>query len=319
MKTLTMRRKGEFTVSTFGANPCGTEPHQVVKYRLTCVCTTKLDARGFLFDQMAVQQFFDEIAETDMSCEELVEEAVKGIVSRVDEENPTCLVKKIRLTLSPAPHVSSMTYAIRGDDLRELKDSDYEPSFMKDEDADPRTESNAPSLAKKAPEPPPPPPPVYGIYHTFRNEWMRANGGEGDVLAFPSYESAEEERVAEFGRRCEVRVIPREQAPQATKSGLAPAPTAEAKRWGIWNSKTSSWMHAKGWDRVFNTSYDAKSKISQKVNSYNGSNWIHCEPKAYDGERDRDNPKPYVKPLPSRELGTDSNDEPHGGCGRDYN
>jgi hypothetical protein len=109
-ETLTMNRSGEFQVKTLGDHHCGLAKILDVKYHMVCVCTTDLDRRGFLFDQVNVDNYFKSIRQTEMSCEQLVLNCSKSLILMILEENPQVKVHSIDLTLSPAPFLASMTH-----------------------------------------------------------------------------------------------------------------------------------------------------------------------------------------------------------------
>jgi hypothetical protein len=114
-KTLTMNRRGDFSVFTTGNSHCGTLTNQnlAVQYHLLCECENILDSRGFLFEQVNVDNFFKGIQKTRLSCEKLTISCCKKLVTLIRRDNPSCRIRSIELTLSPFPHAASMTYAVR--------------------------------------------------------------------------------------------------------------------------------------------------------------------------------------------------------------
>jgi hypothetical protein len=114
-KTLTMNRQGEFKIHTIGDSHCGTFTDQdlPVKYHMICVCETTTDERGFLFEQVGVDQFFQSIKWTKMSCERLTMSCAEKILTLIHKDNPKCKVRSIELTLSPFPYAASMTYSAK--------------------------------------------------------------------------------------------------------------------------------------------------------------------------------------------------------------
>jgi hypothetical protein len=115
---LKMVRSGEFEIATYGDNHCGTSDHFKVKYHLTCDCSARLDSRGFLFDQLNIQQYFESIKRTQLSCERLTVVCLTQLLEHILTENPTCEIRKMELTLSPEPFLASMTHSLEteGDD-----------------------------------------------------------------------------------------------------------------------------------------------------------------------------------------------------------
>lgn len=110
METLTLERTGEFTIRTRGDHHCGTLPTLKVKYKMTCVCAKRLDVRGFLFDQLKVDEYFQKRLATSLSCEQLTILSMEDIVAAIQAENPRCEILESSLTLSPEPFMASMTF-----------------------------------------------------------------------------------------------------------------------------------------------------------------------------------------------------------------
>jgi hypothetical protein len=109
-RLLTMDRQGEFNIYAYGPNHCGVVEDLKIKYRMVCECQAKLDKRGFLFDQINVDNFFQSIKKSKLSCEKLTVRCVRQLVAAIKLENPACVINKVELTLSPAPFMASMTY-----------------------------------------------------------------------------------------------------------------------------------------------------------------------------------------------------------------
>lgn len=110
-KTLEMTRGGEFNIHTYGNNHCGVDEEFKIRYHLKCRCSPKLDRRGFLFDQLNVQSFFESIKKTKLSCEQLTVQCLEQLLEHILAENPGCQIYGMELTLSPAPFMASMTHA----------------------------------------------------------------------------------------------------------------------------------------------------------------------------------------------------------------
>lgn len=113
-KLLTMNRQGEFQIYTYGDSHCGTLTNQFlpVKYHMVCECENILDPRGFLFEQVGVDNFFKNLKKTNLSCERLTISCCKKLVALIKRDNPICKVRSIQLTLSPHPFQASMTYSV---------------------------------------------------------------------------------------------------------------------------------------------------------------------------------------------------------------
>lgn len=112
-----MSRAGEFAIDTKGNFHCGTESHQPMKYSLVVKCSGgSLDSRGFLFDQVGVQKYFDAKKSVSISCERWAEESTAALFTAIRRENPGAEVESMALTLSPHPYQASITYGWRRED-----------------------------------------------------------------------------------------------------------------------------------------------------------------------------------------------------------
>lgn len=109
-RKLTMNRHGEFRIRATGPNHCGVIENLDIKYSMECVCDVSLDDRGFLFDQINVDNYFKNIRRSRLSCEKLVMSCAKTLLRMIRLENPRCRIRKMSLTLAPAPFMASMTY-----------------------------------------------------------------------------------------------------------------------------------------------------------------------------------------------------------------
>lgn len=127
--TMTINRSGQFHIETFGQNHCGTSDQFDVRYHINVVASQQLDQRGFLFDQLNIQSFFDSIEKTELSCEQLTQACLTQLVSHILVENPTCQIYRMTLTLSPAPYAASMEATLDGDQVPLNKPADL-PSLQ---------------------------------------------------------------------------------------------------------------------------------------------------------------------------------------------
>lgn len=109
-QSLTLRRRGEFTIEALGDNHCGVNDFQNIRYEVEVICSTRLDSRGFLFEQRNVDAFFQTIRSTSASCEALTKECAKKLRNLILDENPACEVKSIAVNLCPAPYAADMTF-----------------------------------------------------------------------------------------------------------------------------------------------------------------------------------------------------------------
>lgn len=109
-QSLKMDRFGEFRVQATGPSHCGVDENLTIQYRMVCLCDNNLDKRGFLFDQLNVDSYFQGISTTTLSCEQLCVKCGHELIQRIKEENPGCVIRKLTLTLSPNPYKASMTF-----------------------------------------------------------------------------------------------------------------------------------------------------------------------------------------------------------------
>lgn len=115
MAKLTMNRTGEFQIVATGQNHCGIAEKLKIKYAMVCDCLPTLDTRGFLFDQLNIDSYFQNLKRSKVSCEKLVMKCVADLHKLILKENPGCRITRIQLMLSPAPHAATMTYQIGED------------------------------------------------------------------------------------------------------------------------------------------------------------------------------------------------------------
>jgi hypothetical protein len=108
--TLTLKRKGSFNVKTLGDNHCGVKDLLNIQYDVELLCNAVFDNRGFLVEHLAIDMYFNEIMETALSCELLCVKAAKDIWGVVMQENPTCEILDVKVTLAPEPGHAAMTF-----------------------------------------------------------------------------------------------------------------------------------------------------------------------------------------------------------------
>lgn len=105
-----VKREGQFTVKTFGENHCGLKPLLAVKYNVEITCGPTLDERGFLIEQLSIDEFFQKNTETDLSCERFAVDCARRLWSALNKENPVIDVIEMKVTLSPEPHHFGVTF-----------------------------------------------------------------------------------------------------------------------------------------------------------------------------------------------------------------
>ena len=114
ISTFTIKRTGEFTVHTVPGTPhCGTKPVLKIQYSFVCRCLgTSLDSRGFLFDQVNVDKYFQSIRACDISCERLAMRCTRDLLRMILKENKVANIRHVSLTLSPEPFAAGVTYEL---------------------------------------------------------------------------------------------------------------------------------------------------------------------------------------------------------------
>lgn len=82
-----------------------------VSYVITLTCEPRLDRRGFLVDQVHVHEYVKRFASLprDLSCERACIELAEAVIAKASKDAPHCVFKTISLTLSPDPHLASIT------------------------------------------------------------------------------------------------------------------------------------------------------------------------------------------------------------------
>jgi hypothetical protein len=114
LETLTMRRQGEFEATIMGSEHCGIGQHNTrlkMKYEVMIECTAaSRDRRGFLFDQLTVNNYFLTLQYEVRSCENIAVEAARDLMNLIHTENPKCKVRSIHVVISAAPYLAEMRY-----------------------------------------------------------------------------------------------------------------------------------------------------------------------------------------------------------------
>jgi hypothetical protein len=108
--TLTMNREGLFSIRATGPNHCGTQELLGLRYSVKVECAATVDARGFLFDQINIDSFFQKIKATQLSCEQFAIDCSRKLWKTIMKENPDCIIRRLEVTLSPEPFAASMTF-----------------------------------------------------------------------------------------------------------------------------------------------------------------------------------------------------------------
>lgn len=106
-----LNRTGDFTVKTTGPNHCGTTDVLSIKYRLVVTCAaTSVDSRGFLFDQVRIDKWFQAQRTTELSCELYAEHCARALYRMIRAENPGLTPTSVNLALSPAPYAAEIEF-----------------------------------------------------------------------------------------------------------------------------------------------------------------------------------------------------------------
>ena len=117
IRSVTIRREGEARWKVSGNHHCGSassvgpDGRTPVRYTVEILCSRKLDERGFLIDQSAIDRLIHRLAQrgTTMSCEQLVQHVAKEVLKFFRRHEPRCEARSLRVTLSPAPFLGAMT------------------------------------------------------------------------------------------------------------------------------------------------------------------------------------------------------------------
>jgi hypothetical protein len=113
--TLTLNRTGQFAFTVVGDKHCGMAQEGTVQqadYRVTTKCRPILDDKGYLFEQLAVHQYFEKIKRVSSTCEKLVMRIADELVDVIMRENPSCEIIWIEVEIKAAPYAASMTYRL---------------------------------------------------------------------------------------------------------------------------------------------------------------------------------------------------------------
>ncbi len=111
--TLTLTRAGEFSFRTVGDKHCGPARSgtiQVCRYVVRVKCRPELDADGYLFEQLLVQEYFSRIKSVKSTCELLAMRAASELEDVINEANPGIELIWIEVTLAADPYAASMTF-----------------------------------------------------------------------------------------------------------------------------------------------------------------------------------------------------------------
>lgn len=119
LKTMKIERSGDVEWSVTGDTHCGPKALLIprngktyipVKYSVKVTCAPKLDDRGFLFDQAQVDVWMKAVSQetTTLSCEALAQHVAERLLKKLHKLDH-CEVVTLELTLSPAPHLASIT------------------------------------------------------------------------------------------------------------------------------------------------------------------------------------------------------------------
>lgn len=110
---LTMIRHGDFRAVIKGYTHCGRDMGNAsvrFQYYVVVECVPIVDQRGFLFDQVAIDHVFQRVRETELSCENLAMDCFREVLAAIQQENPTIIIRKMKIDISAEPHPATMTY-----------------------------------------------------------------------------------------------------------------------------------------------------------------------------------------------------------------
>lgn len=122
LANLTITRSGQVAWHVVpGSTHCGPAPlvKQLgngdgmleVRYELKLVCEPRLDARGFLVDQVNIHAYIERFASKPrtLSCEQTAIELATSIIMKAAIDAPHCIMREVSLLLSPEPFLASIT------------------------------------------------------------------------------------------------------------------------------------------------------------------------------------------------------------------
>lgn len=117
VRNVTIRREGEARWRVTGNHHCGKassvgpDGRTSVRYSVEIICSRRLDERGFLIDQSSIDRLIHRLAQrgTTMSCEQLVQHVARKVESFFRRNEPRCEARYIRVSLSPAPFLGTMS------------------------------------------------------------------------------------------------------------------------------------------------------------------------------------------------------------------
>lgn len=110
---MVLTRQGDFAFRTVGDKHCGMASAgdtQHCRYIVRVKCTPLLDADGYLFEQLKVQEFFDKIKSVRSTCELLVKRIAGELLDMIVRENGRIEVKWVEVTLSAEPYAALMRF-----------------------------------------------------------------------------------------------------------------------------------------------------------------------------------------------------------------
>lgn len=115
-RTMTIVRHGNFRVRPMGDKHCGVNLGNAVingNYWVRIRCTPRLDDRGFLFEQRVVDEVFQTLDATAMSCELLAYVCCRKVIERVTEDNRNLAIRSVEVSISAEPFGATLTYKER--------------------------------------------------------------------------------------------------------------------------------------------------------------------------------------------------------------
>lgn len=125
LHSMQIRREGQLTLTVRGDNHCGAKSHVYgpnrdklsVRYIASVECEPALDERGFLFDQLMVDELLKEISikPSHWSCEVTAQRMAMKLIKRLKTDVPTCKVTSLTLSLSPEPYMAAVTVNYRSE------------------------------------------------------------------------------------------------------------------------------------------------------------------------------------------------------------
>jgi hypothetical protein len=104
---LTLKREGQFHLEVYGNNHCSPQDGgNIMRFKVAIECYAT-DDRGFVYAQEALQEYFDDLGDTDLSCENLAAQCARELHEEITESLHDDNLR-VTVELSPPPYAGSI-------------------------------------------------------------------------------------------------------------------------------------------------------------------------------------------------------------------